>query len=78
MEIYKNLGRDSGVESYEIGDDFIIVKFLKIGKNGRGVYKYSHVSAGIQNVNEMKRLAYCGEGLNSFINKNVKNLYVKE
>ena len=70
MERYKNLGGDSGVVGYEIGSDFIKVKF----KSGK-VYVYDYASAGRDNIEHMKSLAKVGTGLNAFINKNVKKLY---
>lgn len=71
MEKYKNLGRDSNVESYEIGKDSIRVKFNGTTK----VYSYSYRKAGLDHVEQMKVLARNGSGLNSYINRNVKNLY---
>lgn len=70
MQQYKNLGGDSGVLAYEIGSDYIKVEF----KDG-AVYFYSYASAGGQNIEEMKRLAIKGEGLNSFINTHVRKDY---
>ena len=71
MEIYRNLGDDSGVDSYEIGNDYITVKFTKTYRT----YTYSYAKAGENNVEEMKNLAINGSGLNAFINKYVRNLY---
>ena len=71
MEKYKNLGRDSNVESYEIGIDFIRVKFNRTTK----IYSYSYRRAGRDHVEQMKILERNGSGLNSYINRNVKNLY---
>ncbi len=73
MEKYKDINGDSGVDSYTIGDDYIDVKFEKTSK----VYRYSNRNAGKNNVEEMKRLAKLGDGLNSFINIKVKYLYDK-
>lgn len=70
MEIYKNLNGDSGVLQYEIGADFIKVKFQDYS-----TYTYTHSSAGRGNVEHMKSLAETGCGLNSFINTNVKTMY---
>ncbi len=70
MERYKNLGGDSGVVEYEIGTDFIKVKF-----KGSKVYVYDYASAGRDNIESMKGLAKNGTGLNAFINKNVRELY---
>lgn len=70
MEKYKDWDNDSNIESYEIGEDFIIVEF----KNGRDrFYKYTYGSAGSSNVEQMKRLAQLGDGLNSFISTNKPN-----
>lgn len=73
MTLYKNINGDSGVYSYEIGTDYIDVKF----KNTSKIYKYTYSSAGTENVEKMKQLAMQGHGLNSFININVKYLYEK-
>lgn len=73
MQKYKDLGGDSGVEGYEIGPDYIEVKF----KTTVRTYKYSYESAGEEAVEHMKALARNGEGLNEFINRSVKYKYVK-
>ena len=70
MERYRNLGGNSGVSAYEIGDDLITVHF-STGKP----YLYSYRSAGRANIENMKVLARKGEGLNSYIKKNVNNKY---
>jgi ABC-type Zn2+ transport system substrate-binding protein/surface adhesin len=69
---YANIGGNSNVVSYEIGTDYIDVLF----SSGRP-YRYSYKSAGSSNVERMKILAKNGQGLNAFINKNVKYLYEK-
>lgn len=71
MERYRNSGGDSGVYGYEIGSDFIRVKF---SGNSR-TYTYSYRKAGRSHVEQMKVLAQGGSGLNSYINKHVKFLY---
>ena len=63
MQMYKNLGGDSNIKCYEIGNDYIDVIFYGTAKT----YRYSYASAGGQNVERMKRLAQQGEGLNSYI-----------
>jgi len=73
MERYLDLDDDSGVVGYEIGDTFIRVKFSGTAK----IYTYSYQSAGVNHVEEMKRLARCGDGLNSYIKLNANNLYEK-
>ena len=73
MQKYMNLGGDSGAEQFEIGKDFIKVKFYKNPK----VYTYSYESAGIEKVERMKELALSGQGLNEYINRYAKYDYVK-
>ena len=73
MQKYKNLGGDSGVEGYEIGPDYIVVKF----KTTARTYTYSYASAGEEAVEHMKGLAKSGEGLNEYINRFVRDKYVK-
>lgn len=73
MERYRNRGGDSGIVAYEIGSDFITVKF-----SDRSVYLYTYRSAGSANIEHMKRLAIAGEGLNSFINRRVRKRYAKK
>lgn len=68
---YKNIDGDSNVESYEIGVDYIAVKFYKTSK----IYVYSYHSAGRENVETMKKFAVSGDGLNAYINLNCRNLY---
>ena len=70
MESYRNLGGNSGVEAYEIGQDFIKVQF-----SDGAVYMYTYASAGGGNIEQMKQLAANGQGLNSFINTVVRNGY---
>lgn len=71
MERYRNLGGDSGVVEYEIGMDFIKVRFEKSHK----VYVYDYDSAGKGKIEQMKTLAKSGTGLNTFINKKVRKSY---
>jgi hypothetical protein len=73
MERYKDIDGDSGVAGYEIGPDYIRVKF-----SDGSVYLYTYASAGSNNIEEMKRLAAAGEGLNAFIIKNVRKRYAKK
>ena len=71
MQKYADINHDSGVDSFENGDTYIKVLF----KGGSKVYVYTYSSAGAGNVEEMKRLALSGDGLNSFIMRNVKKGY---
>ncbi len=68
---YNDIDGDSGVSGYETGSDFIKVQFKNDGK----IYTWTYGSAGAGNVEEMKRLAMSGDGLNSFIMKNVRDSY---
>lgn len=75
MPIYKNIDGDSGILSYECGSDWIEVEF----ESGRSrFYRYTYASAGSVNVEEMKRLAEMGDGLNSFIMHNVRTRYASK
>jgi hypothetical protein len=70
MKKYKNASGNSGVSEYEIGYDWIKVRFT----SGQ-FYKYSYNKAGRHHVEQMKILAQRGGGLTTYINKNVKDLY---
>lgn len=72
MEKYKNLGGDSGVAAFEIGSDYIKVRFTS-----GSVYTYSNQSAGTTHIAKMKQLAQSGHGLNSYIQTHVRNNYVR-
>jgi len=64
MERYKNLGGDSDVSAYELGDTFIRVKF----KSTPRVYVYTYILPGQLHVEKMKSLAVAGHGLQAYIN----------
>lgn len=70
MKNYLNLNGNSGVRRYEIGADYIRVEF-----NDYSVYKYAYTSAGVNNIEQAKKLAVQGYGLNSFIILNMRDLY---
>lgn len=73
MEHYKNLGGNSGVTAYEIGEDSIKVQF----RDG-ALYLYDYQSAGRSNIEHMKELAMAGRGLNSFISRVVRKGYASK
>ena len=73
MQIYKDIDNDSGVHGFEISDTSIIVWFDGTQRS----YTYSYQSAGQPNIEQMKKLALAGEGLNAFINKYVKFKFVR-
>ena len=70
MQLYNNLGGNSNVRAFSIGVDYIDVQF-----NGGSVYRYSYRSAGREKVEQMKRLAVQGIGLNSYIMRNARKDY---
>jgi hypothetical protein len=70
MKKYGNASGNSGVMAYEIGADWIKIKFRSDDS-----YTYSYTGAGMKNVEEMKKLAVKGEGLATYINKYVRDLY---
>lgn len=70
MEKYANLCGESGVISYEIGLEYIKVKF-----SSGSTYQYSYKKAGQSHVENMKKLASNGFGLYSYIDLYVKFKY---
>ena len=73
MEDYGNINSKSGILAYEAGPDFIRVKF-----KDNSVYLYTYASADPHSIEHMKSLAAAGEGLNTFINTNVKKAYARK
>ncbi|CAN5496696.1 hypothetical protein BH10BDE1_BH10BDE1_23770 [soil metagenome] len=73
MEKYSDHGGDSNVSRYEIGLDYLKVEF-----GDGGVYLYDYAKPGRESVEHMKKLAAAGQGLNSFINTNVRKNYSKK
>lgn len=67
MQRYANLSGNSGVTHYEIGPDFIDVRY----RSG-DVYRYSGKRPGAALVEQMKILAARGKGLCGFVSRNVK------
>ena len=75
MQPYKNLSGQSGVESYMYEDKSITVKFKAKNKSGYDTYKYTYTSASPSEIEEMKRLADVGQGLQTYINQQVREKY---
>lgn len=71
MQRYADTDRDSGVQSFKINDSSITVQFKGTSK----LYAYSYRRAGQHHVENMKRLALAGDGLNEYINDHVKKSY---
>jgi hypothetical protein len=75
MTPYKNLGRDSNIESYDISEDSIHVRF----KGGRvRNYLFDSSNPGQIIVDKMKVLALQGQGLNEFISRTVKSKFSRK
>ncbi len=74
MKPYKDINHDSGVSAYEYTETSIFVQF-KTGK----IYEYPASKIGATHLNNMKRLADAGDGLNAYIMKNdvVKTGYAR-
>ena len=73
MERYANNGGGSNVVAYEIEQSSIKVQF------GDGsIYLYTSQSAGTGNLENMKKLAKAGQGLNSFISRVVRKDYASK
>jgi hypothetical protein len=70
MERYLNRNGDSGVTDYELGADFIRVRFL-----GRVTYRYGPIRPGPHHVDRMKALAVAGRGLGTYISQHVREQY---
>ena len=68
MEKYRDIDGNSGISTYEVGDDFIIVCFKK-----GGMYLYNYSITGSNHVNKMIELARMGDGLNRYINLNIEH-----
>ncbi len=73
MTLYTNKGGKSGIQSYEIGEDFIKVKF----SDGK-IYTYNNAVTGEENIKTMKELAENGSGLNSFITTKIDKKYASK
>jgi len=74
MTPYRNLSGSSNVVSYEASEDSIHVVF----KNGAyRNYLYNSVRPGKAAVEDMKRLAALGRGLNSYISSVIKSNFVR-
>ncbi len=64
MRSYENAGGNSAIVAFENGDDSITVKFVD-----GSVYLYTYRNSGGVNVEQMKKYASIGHGLNGFISR---------
>lgn len=60
---YRNLSGDSGVVGYEIGRNFIRVRF-----RANGDYRYELGRVGRKHLHALQKLAEAGKGLATYIN----------
>jgi len=65
-------GGDSGVAAYESGPGWIDIRF-----HHGGTYRYDDRHPGLVHVLEMQRLADAGDGLNTYINRYVRDDYAE-
>lgn len=72
LQPYKS-DHNSGVSSFAIGDDFLLVVF----KDRPEPYLYDYNKPGKLHVEQMKHLALEGKGLTTYINQNVRENYSK-
>ncbi|MDE2490682.1 MAG: hypothetical protein KGM24_07525 [Elusimicrobia bacterium] len=70
---YKNLSGDSKVAKYELKKDGMTIRFTD-----HTVYRYTNQTAGPENISKMKALAVAGKGLGTFVEKNVKNRFLRK
>lgn len=68
MQRYRDRDNDSGAQYYEPGPTYIKIKF----KSSSKVYEYTYAKEGQRHIENMKRLAQAGDGLNSYINKHIR------
>lgn len=72
---YKNLSGRSNVDSYEVGEEYIVVKF----RSGRERnYLYTYLSAGQNAVETMKGLAVDGIGLGRMLATKPYHAYARK
>lgn len=64
---YKNLWWDSNVVAYSYDANSITVQFAPSGTST--IYVYTYASASALHVENMKKLANTGKGLNSYIGR---------
>ncbi|TYT26585.1 hypothetical protein FZO89_10140 [Luteimonas viscosa] len=72
MKPYRDDDGDSGVAAYESGPGWIVVRF-----HHGGTYRYDDSHPGPLLVMEMQRLADAGAGLNTYINRHVRDDYAR-
>ena len=74
MTPYRNLGGNSGVTAYSIGETSITIRF----KTGGFCYVYDYGRPGAAHVEQMKLLAERGKGLATYISQHVREKYARK
>ena len=69
---YRNLGGDSVINHYAIGNDFIAVQF-----RDDTVYVYDYDRPGRDHVEQMKACARSGHGLGTYITQHVRHAFAR-
>ncbi len=64
MKTYENVSGESYITAYENGEDSITIKYMD-----GSVYLFTYQGAGSANVEQMKKYALFGHGLNGFISR---------
>jgi hypothetical protein len=72
--LYKNPNPDTGVRTYELIEDAIILEFA----NRKFRYVYNAENPGRIHVDAMKKLARQGRGLSTYVNQHVRENYAKK
>lgn len=67
---YRNIGNNSGVDSYDTGVDWFLIKF----RDG-SYYLYTSKSTEPEHIEYMRKLAFDGKGLNSYVDRIVGKGY---
>lgn len=70
MTPYGCAGNDSGIEAYACGPGWIDIRF-----RAGGTWRYDSRHPGALHVMEMQRLAESGDGLNTYLNRFVRDDY---
>lgn len=73
MQYYQNLSGKSGVSTYAVSDDAILVEF----RSG-ATYLYTEAQVGKANFSAMQALAKQGKGLSSFIARQARKMFMKK
>lgn len=63
----------SGVNAFEIGENYIIVEF-----KDKRIYLYNQLFPGKEHLEEMKERALNGDKLGAYINQNVRDNFIAD